>query len=138
MDESIFRKKSLERISSPEALSDYLHVTSPAVWLILTAVILLLAGVLIWSSVTTIESYVSGTAEVKGGIMTIRFDDQQFAKNVETGMKVSTGNSETTLSSVGRDANGLYIATAHTALSDGFYPVQVSYKQTQILQLLFD
>ena len=47
MDQTIFRKKSLERISSPEALSDYLHVTSPSVWLILTAVILLLAGILI-------------------------------------------------------------------------------------------
>lgn len=138
MDQQLFRKKSLDRISSPEQLNDYLRVTNPSVWVVLLAVVILLAGLLIWSSVTTIESYVSGTAEVKDGIMTIRFDDQQFAKNVETGMKVSTGNSETTLSSVGRDANGLYIATAHTALSDGFYPVQVSYKQTQILQLLFD
>ena len=33
MDESIFRKKSLDRITSPEALGDYLHVTSPTVWL---------------------------------------------------------------------------------------------------------
>ena len=138
MDQQLFRKKSLDRISSPEQLNDYLRVTNPSVWVVLLAVIILLAGLLIWSSVTTIESYVSGTAEVKGGIMTIRFDDQQFAKNVETGMKVSAGNSETTLSSIGRDANGLYIATAHTALSDGFYPVRVSYKQTQILQLLFD
>ncbi len=138
MDQQLFRKKSLDRISSPEQLNDYLRVTNPSVWVVLLAVIILLAGLLIWSSVTTIESYVSGTAEVKGGIMTIRFDDQQFAKNVEAGMKVSAGNTETTVSSVGRDANGLYIATAHTALSDGFYPVRVSYKQTQILQLLFD
>jgi hypothetical protein len=138
MDQQIYRKKSLERISSPEQLNDYLRVTNPSVWVILLAVIILLAGLLYWSSVTTIESYVSGMAEVKGGVMNIRFDDQQFAKNVEAGMKVSAGNTETTLSSVGRDANGLYIATAHTALSDGFYPVQVSYKQTQILQLLFD
>ena len=108
------------------------------VWIILLAIVLLLAGLLYWSSVTMIESYVSGTAEVKGGVMNIRFDDQQFAKNVETGMKVTAGNTETSIASVGRDANGLYIATAHTALSDGFYPVQVSYKQTQILQLLFD
>ena len=62
MDNSIFRKKSLERISSPESLNDYLHVTSPAVWLILTAVILLLAGMLIWSSVASIDSFATGTA----------------------------------------------------------------------------
>ena len=137
MDQQLFRKKSLDRISSPEQLNDYLRVTNPSVWVILLAIILLLAGLLYWSSVTTIESYVSGTAEVKGGTMSIRFEDQQFAKNVETGMKVSAGDSETTLSSVGRDANGLYIATASTGLSDGFYPVRVTYKQTQILQLLF-
>ena len=35
----IFRKKSLERVSSPEHLNDYLHVTSPAVWVVLTSVI---------------------------------------------------------------------------------------------------
>ncbi len=137
MDQQLFRKKSLDRISSPEQLNDYLRVTTPSVWIILLAIVLLLAGLLYWSSVTMIESYVSGTAEVKGGVMSIRFDDQQFAKNVETGMKVTAGNTETSIASVGRDANGLYIATAHTALSDGFYPVRVSYKQTQILQLLF-
>ena len=38
----IFRKKSLERVSSPEQLNDYLHVTSPAVWVVLAAVIVLL------------------------------------------------------------------------------------------------
>ena len=65
MDNSIFRKKSLERISSPESLNDYLHVTSPAVWLILTAVILLLAGMLIWSSVASIDSFATGTAQVE-------------------------------------------------------------------------
>ena len=44
MENPIFRKKSLDRISSPEALDDYLRVTTPAIWLILTAVIMLLAG----------------------------------------------------------------------------------------------
>lgn len=37
MENPIFRKKSLDRISSPEALDDYLHVTTPAVWMILAA-----------------------------------------------------------------------------------------------------
>ena len=46
MDESIFRKKSIDRISSPEALNDYLRVTTPTFWLILAAIILLLVGFL--------------------------------------------------------------------------------------------
>ena len=40
----IFRQKSLDQISSPEQLHDYLHVTNPTVWLALAAVILLLVG----------------------------------------------------------------------------------------------
>ena len=44
MSEQIYREKSLERIASPEELNDYLHVTNPAVRLIMAAVIILLAG----------------------------------------------------------------------------------------------
>ena len=46
--EGVFREKSLERISEPEQLHDYIRVTSPGVWLVLIAVIVLLAGVLVW------------------------------------------------------------------------------------------
>ena len=137
MDQKLYREKSLERISSPEQLNDYLRVTSPSVWIILAAIVILLAGLLVWSSVATIESYVSGTGEVKDGVMTIRFENQQFAKNVETGMTVSAGDTQTSISSIGRDAGGLYIATASTKLSNGFYPVRISYKRTQVLDLLF-
>ncbi len=41
MDQNLFREKSIDRISSPEQLNDYLRVTSPAVWVILLAVVLL-------------------------------------------------------------------------------------------------
>lgn len=34
----MFRKEALERISSPEQLTDYLHVTNPGVWAVLVAV----------------------------------------------------------------------------------------------------
>lgn len=43
--QTVFRKKTLERISSPDQLTDYLCVTNPGIWVILVAVILLLAGV---------------------------------------------------------------------------------------------
>ena len=41
MEQQLFRKESMERVSSPEILRDYLHVTSPAIWVVLAAVILL-------------------------------------------------------------------------------------------------
>ena len=40
--ENLFRKKSLDRISSPEELHDYLRVTSPSLWMVLAAIMVLL------------------------------------------------------------------------------------------------
>ncbi len=45
----IFREKSMERVSSPEALNDYIRVTTPSVWIVLAAAVLLLVGMLCWS-----------------------------------------------------------------------------------------
>ena len=59
--QTVFRKKTLERISSPDQLTDYLCVTNPGIWVILVAVILLLAGVFAWSMVGRLET----KAEVK-------------------------------------------------------------------------
>lgn len=48
MNETIFRKKSLERIASPDQLDDYLKVSSPSVWLVLIALILTLIAAGVW------------------------------------------------------------------------------------------
>ena len=46
---SIFRKKSLEWVSSPEQLNDYIKVTTPSVWIILAATLILIIGALVWA-----------------------------------------------------------------------------------------
>jgi hypothetical protein len=46
---SIFRKKSLERVTSPEQLNDYIKVTTPSVWIILAATLILIIGTLVWA-----------------------------------------------------------------------------------------
>ena len=135
--QQLFRKKSLERISSPEQLDDYLHVTTPSVWLVMGAMILLLAGILLWGRVASIGSYVSGTAVAKDGTLTIRFEDQELAKNVQVGMKVSIGEVETTISSIGYAAEGSLVASAPIVLGDGVYEVRVEYRTTQVMKLLF-
>ncbi|MBQ6524264.1 MAG: hypothetical protein IJI12_06340 [Atopobiaceae bacterium] len=50
-----FRKESLERINSPEELKDYIRVATPSVWLVLLATAILLAGMLAWSVLGTVE-----------------------------------------------------------------------------------
>ncbi|MCR5626865.1 MAG: hypothetical protein K6F99_06070 [Lachnospiraceae bacterium] len=64
-NKSIFREKSIERVSSPEKLNDYIRVSSPSVWLIMGAIIVLLLGLLIWSVFGTVTMNKSdGSSEV--------------------------------------------------------------------------
>lgn len=51
----IFREKSIKRVSSPEQLNDYIRVTSPSVWIVLIALVVLLVGMLAWSVLGRIE-----------------------------------------------------------------------------------
>ena len=53
---SIFRQKSLDKVSSPEQLNDYIRVTTPSVWLVLAALVVLLIGMLAWSIFGTVEA----------------------------------------------------------------------------------
>ena len=138
MADPIFREKSLKRITSPEELGDYLRVTSPAVWMVLTAIILLLAGILIWSSLASIDSFVTGTAQVEHGSMRILLDDEQFSGSVQPGMTVKVGESESRISSTGTGASGAFFATAETTLADGSYPARIVLRRTQVIRLLFN
>ena len=58
MQNQLFRQKSLERIQSPEEMHDYMRVTSPRLWMILAAIVILLAGFIAYASTTTMESTV--------------------------------------------------------------------------------
>ena len=136
--ESLFRKESMDRISSPEQLNDYLHVTNPTVWAVMAAIIVLLVGVIIWGSAATIDSYAVGTAQVQDGNLILLFDDAQLARSVQAGMTVAVGETESVITSVDRTENGAVFAAAPTTLSDGNYPARVVYKQTQVLRLLFN
>lgn len=132
----LYRKSSMEHIQSPEQLNDYLRITNPSVWLLLTAVILLLVGLLVWGSLTYIDSVVYAPAEAEHGTMTIRFDDEKTAEQIEIGMRVTVGETSAQLRSLGRDERGLF-ALADVDLADGAYEACVHYKQTQVLRLLF-
>ncbi|MBR5336988.1 MAG: hypothetical protein IK152_03295 [Lachnospiraceae bacterium] len=52
---NLFREKSMERVSSPEKLNDYIKVTTPSVWLVLTIAVLLLVGALVWGVFGTVD-----------------------------------------------------------------------------------
>ncbi|AET69241.1 hypothetical protein Desor_3779 [Desulfosporosinus orientis DSM 765] len=48
MENNIFRKSSLERLSSPERLNEYIKITSPGIWSVLLGCLALLIAVVFW------------------------------------------------------------------------------------------
>ena len=107
MQSRIFRKTSMERISSPEQLQDYMRVTSPGIWMVLAAVIALLAGLIVSSALATLESSVTGTAvvETAGSVATIALPQGQ-EELVKPGMAVRVGEQDAHVTLVYRAADG--------------------------------
>ena len=64
MENKLFRQESIDRISSPEELHDYMKVTSPKIWMILGAIVLLLAGFVVYASTANMESTMKITVDV--------------------------------------------------------------------------
>lgn len=137
MEQHIFRKKSIDRIASPEQLEDYLHVTGAPVWVLLISVLLLLVGLLIWSGFVAIESYAVGTAYAENQMLTVVFEDENTAQNVMPGMSVIIGEKTGRITSVGRNAEGQLIAGCSADVPDGRYEAKVGYRRTQLIRLLF-
>jgi hypothetical protein len=51
---SIFREESIDRALSPDQLDQYIKVSNPGIWLVLTALLALFASLLIWGFTGTL------------------------------------------------------------------------------------
>ena len=55
MKKSLFREKAYKKTLSPEQINDYIKTTGPGVWLTLSAIILLVLGMVVWGVCGTLE-----------------------------------------------------------------------------------
>lgn len=67
MNNKLFRQKSIDRVSSPEALNDYVKVSSPGVWIVLAAVVVLLIGACVWGVFGRLETTVPALVVSEAG-----------------------------------------------------------------------
>ena len=56
MNEKLFRKKSIEKVTSPEQLDDFVKVANPGIWVMLFSVILILVGAIVWGMFGTLDT----------------------------------------------------------------------------------
>lgn len=144
MEKQLFREKSIKSISSPEQLNDYVRVTTPGVWVILAAVIVLLVGACVWGVFGHLDTAVPACAVADGGSVICYIKESDIGK-VQAGQSVTVDGAELRLSSVsaepseigeGFDAYTLhvgglehgdwvYVAEAEGEVPDGVYTAEI-------------
>ena len=132
----IFRQKNLDRINSPEQLTDYLKVTNPGIWMLLAAVIILLGGLFVWSISGRLETVRDGVAVVENGQAVIMMTDAS-SEEISSGMTVRIGNDEYSIATVETDDYGRAVAYAPTDKTDGKYDVKVVTESIHPIKFLF-
>ena len=80
MSNTIFRQKSLDRISSPEQLNEYIRVSTPSVWMVLIAIMVLLAGVCVWGVFGHMDTTLPVAAVAQEGTVTAYVRETDIAK----------------------------------------------------------
>ena len=144
MKEAIFRKKSMERVNSPDQLNDYIRAASPGVWLVLAALIILLAGICVWGVFGRLDTVLEVAGVCENGALKLYVPEEKAAE-VRAGMAVAVDGNEYELSSVStspvrvddavnayavhvgglQSGQWVYPAYAAVSLPDGVYQAQI-------------
>ena len=161
MSGQLFRKSSIERISSPEQLNEYVRVSSPGVWMVLTAVIVLLAGVGFWGVFGHLDTRIVSAGTSEAGVLTcyVREGDIDAVRQAaDAGMELVvsgqsfsifeiktepvavSGDTDSYLLYLGGFQTGewVYEVKAMTTLTDGIYEVSMLTERVSPMSFLLN
>ena len=132
-NQKVYRQETLERISSPEQLNDYLKVTNVGIWVVLITVMLLLAGIFVWSRVGTLETKQEAVAAVHSNQAVIT-----LAKpgRIKEEYPIRFQNKEFTIDKIVTDEYGRAVVYVHMDVPDGDYKVEVVTDQIHPIDFL--
>lgn len=99
MNEQLFRKKSIDRVSSPEQLDAYIRVANPALWVVMAAVVVLLAGICVWGVLGHLDTTLPVVAVCEGDAAVVYVKEGDIA-SVEPGMTVKIGEDAWTVTEI--------------------------------------
>ena len=157
MENKLFRKKSLEKISSPEELHDYMQVTSPRLWMLLSAIATLLVGFIVYASTVTMENTMKIQVDVQFVDFTEEFQEQSGLQNytlvsaklpasqmnqVDVGMTVRIGKETGKVSFVAIEDNEITLIIEtnknYLPLPDGSYDAELVLESTTPISFLWN
>ena len=153
MQKQLYRKESLEHINSPEELHDFLCVTHPRLWMILSTIVVLLVGFLVYASTATVENAVpiklklhnfELPEEYGGGMHTMVYADLPLSYDdlIKTGMGMRIGREKGTISAILDQGNGMIsvlceMESYYIPLPDGEYDGEVIVEETTPISFLW-
>lgn len=132
MDKSkLFSKEALEKLRSPERLDSMIRVTTPAEWLLMCAVVIMLLSIIIWSVLGsfTIKSEGMGLITDYGGIFDVVHESSGVVQNVyvkkgdhvEKGDIVATIFSSNEVAEMALASNNIEIASGRMEVESKTY-----------------
>lgn len=157
MASGFFREKSIDKVSSPEQLDEYIRAATPGMWLVLAALLLLLAGACVWAVFGHMETAVQIVAVSRGGTLECYIPEAQ-ADALSAGMEVRVNGASYPVSEMsetprqipeGTDAYALHLgglsvgawvftASAETDLPDGVYQAVIITERVSPLSFLIN
>lgn len=102
MNKQLFKKSNMDKISSPEQLHDYVRIANPGLWMVISAIVILLAGVVVWGFIGKIDTTVS-TAIVADGGNAVIYIGESDAEKLAVGMIVRSEGKEYTVTDIARE-----------------------------------
>jgi len=132
----IFREKSLERLSTPEDLSDYLRVTDPGIWMVLASVMAFLIGVVAWGCLAHLETTLPVRVEVVNNEATTVVTGEDVGK-IGEGMTIRAADSEGRIDRIETDEYGRKVVGASLFAEDGIYDGDIVTERVRPISFLF-
>ena len=133
-EQRVFRKETMERISSPEQLTDYLKVATPGIWVLLASVLFLLGGLFVWASVGRLETREEVRVTVDEHTARVV---SSWSEPLSEGMKLTVSGQDFVITRIEEDEYGRTLGLAEVQLPDGSYDGTVVTETTRPIEFLF-
>ena len=101
MNKQLFNKSNMDKVSSPEQLQNYVKVANPGLWMVISAIVILLAGVIVWGVIGKIDTTMSTAIVTDSGISVIYIGESDVEK-LEIGMTVRSEGGEYTITDIAK------------------------------------
>ena len=102
MNKQLFNKSNMDKISSPEQLHDYVKVANPGIWMAISAIVIFLAGVVVWGFIGKIDTTMASAIVTDGG-NSVMYIGESDVEKLEIGMKVRSENKEYSITAIAEE-----------------------------------